>query len=293
MGAARGGYLASAGLDGSMTKESSRDAVKVPEAKIGLSSASVYPESTAAAFELASRLGYDGVEIMVWTDAISQDVAALRRLSEYHQVPILAIHSPCLLITQRVWGSDPWGKLVTAQQTAEAVGASVVVVHPPFRWQREYAKAFVSGIADMSNETDVTFAVENMFPWKARNRQAQAYLPGWNPVDEDYSHLTLDLSHTAVSGSDAVVMAQEMGERLAHVHLADGTGANKDEHLVPGRGTQRCGEVLEGLAAGGFKGSVILEVNTRKAPSRAKREEDLTEALAFARLNLAASVDST
>lgn len=268
-------------------------AVAVPNARIGLSTASVYPESTAAAFELASRLGYDGVEVMVWTDAISQDIAALRRLSEYHQVPILAIHSPCLLITQRVWGSDPWTKLVTAQQTAEAVGADVVVVHPPFRWQREYAKGFVKGIENMRNETDVTFAVENMFPWRARNRQAQAYLPGWNPVEEDYSHLTLDLSHTAVSGSDAVEMARHMADRLAHVHLADGTGASRDEHLVPGRGTQRCGEVLEGLAQSGFSGSVILEVNTRKAGSRTQREQDLAEALAFARLNLASPITTT
>ena len=45
----------------------------VSRARVGLSTASVYPESTAAAFELAARLGYDGVEIMVWTDPVSQD----------------------------------------------------------------------------------------------------------------------------------------------------------------------------------------------------------------------------
>ena len=60
--------------------------VSVPEAKVALSTASVYPESTASAFELAARLGYDGVEVMVWTDPVSQDPEALRRLSDYHQV---------------------------------------------------------------------------------------------------------------------------------------------------------------------------------------------------------------
>ena len=34
-------------------------------AKVALATASVYPESTANAFEIASRLGYDGVEVMV------------------------------------------------------------------------------------------------------------------------------------------------------------------------------------------------------------------------------------
>ncbi|MCW2680815.1 MAG: hypothetical protein JWM62_2216, partial [Frankiales bacterium] len=41
--------------------------LRVPAARVGLATASVYPESTAAAFEIAARLGYDGVEVMVWT----------------------------------------------------------------------------------------------------------------------------------------------------------------------------------------------------------------------------------
>ena len=261
--------------------------VKVPDAKVVLSTASTYPESTATAFELAARRGYDGVEVMVGTDAISQDPQALQRLSDYHQVPVLAIHSPCLLITQRVWGTDPWGKLVRAKEVAEQLGSPVVVVHPPFRWQRDYARDFVTGLQRMTDETDVRFAVENMFPWRARGREVAAYAPDWNPVDDDYEHLTLDLSHTAVSGDDALAMASQMGTRLAHVHMADGSGSNRDEHLVPGRGSQPCSVLLERLAEQGFSGSVVLEVNTRKAANRTERESDLAEALAFTRLNLA------
>jgi sugar phosphate isomerase/epimerase len=261
--------------------------VHVPEASVALSSASVYPESTATAFEVAARLGYDGVEVMVSGDAVSQDVAALQRLSDYHQIPVVAIHSPCLLITQRVWGNEPWGKLQTARQVADKLGASVVVVHPPFRWQREYAKSFVSGIAAMNQESPVRFAVENMFPWRARTREIQAYLPDHDPTDEDYEAITLDLSHTAVSGSDAMAMARGLGRRLAHVHLGDGTGSARDEHLVPGRGAQPCAELLGHLAASEFAGHVVLEVNTRRSTSREGRENDLAEALAFTRLNLA------
>jgi sugar phosphate isomerase/epimerase len=266
---------------------------RVPAATVALSTASVYPESTATAFELASRLGYDGVEVMVSGDAVSQDVSALQRLSDYHQMPIVAIHSPCLLITQRVWGTDPWGKLHTARAVSEKLGASVVVVHPPFRWQRDYAKAFVQGIAKMRDETDVRFAVENMFPWRARSREIQAYLPDHDPTDEDYASVTLDLSHTAVSGGDAMAMARGLEERLAHVHLGDGSGAARDEHLVPGRGTQPCAELLGYLADIEYTGHVVLEVNTRKAVNRAERENDLVEALAFTRLNLAAPAAET
>ena len=264
--------------------------VSVPNARVALSTASTYPESTAAGFELAARLGYDGVEVMVGTDTISQDVDALRHLSDFHQVPVLSIHAPCLLITQRVWGTDPWGKLQRARAVAEVLGAETVVVHPPFRWQRDYAREFVAGLARMQEETSVTFAVENMFPWRAASREMTAYAPNWNPVQDDYPQLTLDLSHTSVSGDDPRLLLAAMEDRLAHVHLADGSGSNRDEHLIPGRGNQPCVEVLETLAAGSFAGAVVLEVNTRKCISRAAREADLAEALAFARLNLAAPV---
>ncbi len=271
-----------------MTAAQARPLPVVPRARVLLSTASVYPESTASAFEIAARLGYDGVEVMVWTDPVSQDVTALRRLSDYHQVPILALHAPCLVITQRVWGTDPWAKLVRAREAAEEVGAETVVVHPPFRWQRDYVRQFVGGVAQMADETGVKFAVENMFPLRARGREVSPYAPDWDPTLEDFRDFTLDVSHTSVSRSDALDMREVMGDRLSHVHIADGTGSARDEHLVPGRGDQPCGELLEGLAAGGFGGLVVCEVSTRKSEDRNEREADLAEALAFTRLNLAA-----
>ncbi|GAA2979407.1 hypothetical protein GCM10010519_12740 [Streptomyces lactacystinicus] len=262
-------------------------ALHIPDTKVVLSTASVYPASTAVAFELAAKLGYDGVEVMVWNDPVSQDIDALRRLSDAHRLPILAVHAPCLLITQRVWTTDPWTKLVRARAAAEKLGASAVVVHPPFRWQRQYAKEFVEGINRMAGETDVRFAVENMYPWRYRDREMLAYAPGWDVTDEDYRHFTIDLSHAATSRIDTFAMVERMGDRLAHVHLADGSGSGKDEHLIPGRGKQPCAELLEHLARTGFDGHVVLEVNTRRAASPAEREADLAEALAFTRLHLA------
>src|SRR4051812_33902064 len=228
---------------------------QVPGGRGSLSTAATYPELCAATFELAGRLGYDGIEVMVWTDPVSQDPSALRRLSDHYSLPIVAIHAPTLLITQRVWGTDPWPKLDRACEVAAEVGAETVVVHPPFRWQRDYARTFVDGIRDLEDRTGVRLAVENMFPWRARSREIQAYLPGWDPVGFDYRHVTLDTSHTATAGSDALAMARELGDRLVHLHLADGIGSARDEHLVPGRGGQPCAELLELLAARGWAGN--------------------------------------
>jgi sugar phosphate isomerase/epimerase len=261
---------------------------------VALSTASVFPDRVADAFEIAARLGYDGLEVMVSADALSQDIEALRRLADYHGVPVLALHAPCLLVTQRVWGYEPWGKLVRSKEAAQKLGAKVVVVHPPFRWQREYAKDFTQGLARMAGESDIVFAVENMFPLRGGGAELAAYAPHWNPVLMDVPHVALDLSHTATSGSDAYAMTEELGDRLAHLHMADGTGVpNRDEHLVPGRGTQPCAPVLEKLSADGYAGMVVLEVNTRRATTREARLADLSEALDFTRRHLAAAPAGT
>jgi sugar phosphate isomerase/epimerase len=259
---------------------------------VALSTASVYPESTAAAFEMAVRLGYDAVEVMVGTDETSQDIAQVKHLSEYHRMPVCAVHAPCLLITQRVWGSDPWVKLETSAEMAREVGADVVVVHPPFRWQRDYARGFVEGIALLEERTGVAFAVENMYPWRASRREMQVYAPHWDPVGLDYANTTLDVSHAATAREDSLELARRLGPTLRHVHLTDGSGSAKDEHLVPGRGNQPVAALLEHLAATGFGGHLVLEINTRRSGGRAGRETDLIEALAFTRLNFAAPVVS-
>jgi sugar phosphate isomerase/epimerase len=268
-------------------------AVQVPTARVALSSSSVYPQNCATAFDLAQRLGYDGLEVMVWTDPVSQEAGALKALSDLHELPIVSIHAPTLLLTQRVWGPDAWSKIDNSIELAAAVGADTVVLHPPFRWQKDYAREFADGVALRENDSGIRLCVENMFPWRARNRSIEAYLPHWDPVTQPYDHVTLDLSHTATAGSDALAMVAALGARLAHLHLADGLGSPMDEHLIPGRGGQPCAEVLEALARREFSGSVVVEVSTRRV-SEEQRETDLAESLAFARLHLAvASVPLT
>ncbi|MDZ7885310.1 MAG: sugar phosphate isomerase/epimerase [Mycobacterium sp.] len=277
-----------------------------PAIKVGLSTASVYPLRTEAAFDYAARLGYDGVELMVWAEPVSQDIEAVEALSQSYGIPVLSVHAPCLLISQRVWGANPIAKLERSVRAAEQLGAQTVVVHPPFRWQRRYAEGFSEQVADLEAGSDVLVAVENMFPFRAdrfwgtgapsiermRKRGGSpgpgisAFAPSFDPLDGGHAHYTLDLSHSATAGTDALEMARRMGQGLVHLHLCDGSGASTDEHLVPGRGTQPAAEVCRQLAASDFTGHVILEVTTSGARNAAEREALLTESLQFAREHL-------
>lgn len=258
----------------------------VPGPKILLSTTSVFPEASSSAFEIAARLGYDGVELMIGVDAVSTTIGTVEKLSEYHQVPVLSVHAPTLLVTQTTWGSDSWEKLRRSGEAAMRLGADVVVVHPPFRWQRDYAASFVDGIKRLNAEMDVVFAVENMYPWRTPAGHFQAYLPGWDPTGYDYDHLTLDLSHASTSEQASLDLMRVWGQRLAHVHLTDGRGSLKDEHLLPGEGDQQAWAVVAELGATGYTGHIVLEVSTRRARSRHEREEMLRDCLEETRVVL-------
>ncbi|SON59038.1 hypothetical protein MSIMFI_00520 [Mycobacterium simulans] len=265
----------------------------------------MYPLRAEAAFEYAARLGYDGVELMVWGESVSQDIHAVKKLSRRYRMPVLSVHAPCLLISQRVWGANPILKLDRSVRAAEQLDAQTVVVHPPFRWQRRYAEGFSEQVAALEASSDVMGAVENMFPFRAdrffgadqsrqrmrkrgggRGPAISAFAPSYDPLDGNHAHYTLDLSHTATAGTDALAMARRMASGLVHLHLCDGSGLPADEHMVPGRGTQPTAEVCQMLASGGFAGHVVLEVSTSSARSATERESMLAESLQFARTHL-------
>lgn len=273
--------------------------------RVGLSTASVYPENTEAAFRYAAELGYDGIELMVWAEPASQSIATVQGYMHRYGIPVLAIHAPCLLISQRVWGADPIAKLERSVHTAEALGAATVVVHPPFRWQRRYADGFADQVAELEENGPVAVAVENMFPMRADSLLGRgggaarrlerrggpglsvtAFSPSYDPTDTGFRHYTLDLSHTATAGTDALALAARMGSGLTHLHLADGRGAAHDEHLVPGEGTQPCAQVCAALLDNGFRGQAVVEVNTQNARTTLDRAAMLHRALTFARTHL-------
>lgn len=254
---------------------------------------SVLPRRLHDAFRLAAEAGFDGVEIMVTSDRDTHDPRVIGALSERFGMPVLSIHAPVLFFSTFVFGRNPRVKLERSLALARDVGATTVVVHPPYRWQRRSAAAFVETVRELQASSGITIAAENMFPLTVRGRDRHPYAPHWDPGVLDISALTLDFSHAALAGVSALDLAQRWGDRLRHVHLCDGSSVEPntklfDEHLVPGRGAQPVAEVLALLAASGFDGSIVAEINSRACGTDDERRLAwLRETLAFARQHTA------
>jgi sugar phosphate isomerase/epimerase len=237
--------------------------VRVSPPRLLFSSAAFFARPLASTFDIVAETGYSGVEVMVTKDPASQDPARMRELAHRHGLSIGAIHAPSLVVTRKVWGTDPVGKIDRAIRVAEQAEVPVVVMHPPFRWQRGYRRWLEEELPDLEARTGVTVAIENMFPVRMGRRAVTLHANQDLEELEGIPHLVLDTSHAAVAHHDPVEVRQRFGPRLRHVHLSDNAGRGWDSHLPPGQGVLDLDAFCEDLADDGYDGAVSLEVDLR------------------------------
>ena len=235
----------------------------VPTTRLLFSSAAFFARPLAATFRIVAETGYSGVEVMVTKDPASQDPATMRALAKEHDLTIGAIHAPSLLVTRKVWGTDPIGKIDRAVRVAEEAEVPVVVMHPPYRWQRAYRRWLDDELPQVEARTGVTVAIENMFPVRMGRRAVTFHANQDLEELEGLAHLVLDTSHAAVAGHDPVEVRRRFGDRLRHVHLSDNAGRGWDSHLPPGEGVLDLEAFCADLARSGYAHAVSLEVDLR------------------------------
>jgi sugar phosphate isomerase/epimerase len=243
-------------------------------------------------FELIAEAGFDGAELMITQDRVSQDPRRLGALAARYGVPVPAVHGPFLVATWLVFGTDPKGKIDRCLRFAEAAKVSTVVIHPPYRWQTAYAAWLDEAIPRIREETGVTVAVENMFPVNVNGR-ALRFFSGTTPAElTRWPALTLDTSHLAAAGGDLMAAWEELADRVVHLHVSNNDGRGRDTHGLLDRGVLPVPEFLEEVGAGGFGGAVTLELDVRTwADDRPALLEVLRENLDSARLHLATGAE--
>ena len=236
-----------------------------PRPKLMFSTAPFFRRPLRDAFRNIAAAGFEAVEVMVTADPYTQEAHLLAPLAEEFGLRIEAIHAPFLLITRRVWGTDPIGKIYRAVHLAEEVGAGLVVVHPPYRWQVRFRRWCEADLAGFSARTGVTVAVENMFPIRLRGERGVRFHASQSFEDlERFPFLVLDTSHAAVAGHDIREMYARYRDQIQHVHLSNNAGKGWDSHLpVYQDGVLAVGEFLEDLVRDGFAGNVSIELDLR------------------------------
>jgi len=229
------------------------------------SSAAFFARPLAGTFTVIAEAGFTGAEVLVTSDPASQDGREMRRLARDHDLTIGAIHAPALLLTRRVWGTDPIGKIERAIHEAHDAEVRLVVTHPPYRWQGTFRRWLVDELPVVEGRTGVTVAIENMFPIHVGSYPLTFHADADLDALEGLPHLVLDTSHAAVAKHDPIDVRRRFGHRLRHVHLSDNAGKGWDSHLPPGEGVIPLEAFCRDLSSSGFDGAVSLEVDLRRS----------------------------
>ena len=233
--------------------------------KLLCSTAPFFRQPLREAFRHISKAGFDAVEVMVTQDPSTQEPHLLAELAQDFGLTVDAIHAPFLLVTRRVWSTEPTQKIYRAVHLAEEVGAPLVVIHPPYRWQVRFRRWTESSLAEFSARTGVTVAVENMFPIRLRSERGVRFHARQGFEDlERYPYLVLDTSHAAVSNLDIRELYSTYRNQIQHVHLSNNAGRGWDSHLpVFAEGVLPLAEFLDDLVDDGFPGTVSIELDLR------------------------------
>lgn len=236
----------------------------MPSPRILFSSAAFFARPLSDTFRLLAETGYAGAEVMVTKDPASQDPRIMRSLATEHGLTIGALHAPCLLLTRRVWGTDAIGKVERSIEVASDTDVPLVVVHPPYRWQRGFRRWLEDRLPTLMDTTGVMVGVENMFPVRVGSRAVTFHASQDLDELEGLPDLVLDTSHAAVAEHDLIEVRRRFDGRIRHVHLSDNAGKGWDSHLPPGEGVLPLDAFLDDLAASDYTGAVSLEVDLRR-----------------------------
>jgi sugar phosphate isomerase/epimerase len=280
----------------------------MPAIPVLFSTGSLYVVDVGQCFELAAEAGYDGIEVTCDERWSSRDPATLLALSKRVGLPVRVVHTPFIRFLPG-WErpADQVGRIIRTLALAEEIGADTIVVHlprkigwafldveasgrrtpfptpTPFRPVRQWLRAELSSV---QSQTAVKIAIENMPAMLVAGLRLNHWW--WNTIEEwrhVHTWLTLDTTHWGTHGIDPLDAYRAAGERVAHVHLSNYDGR---EHRLPHQGDLDLGKFLRAMAAGGYMGTISVEVHpdALQFEDHSALRQNLVDSLRFCREHL-------
>ena len=236
--------------------------------RILLSSGPLFARPLDWACGVVAEAGYDGLELMVTQDATTQDPERVAEVARREGLPVPVVHGPFLLVTRRVFGTDLVTKARRSLELAGGLGAEVMIVHPPFRWQRAFHQWLLEEADEEAAALGTRVGVENLYPVQVAGRPVRFHRYTEPDHLAPFRHVVLDTSHFGVAGVDVNVAYERLRERAVHLHISDYRGNGRDSHAPLGHGILPLGRLLrrvgQDTAAGELDASITLELDCRR-----------------------------
>jgi sugar phosphate isomerase/epimerase len=225
------------------------------------------------AFGVLVEAGYDGAELMVTQDPATQDGERVAAAAASEGIEVPVVHGPFLLLTRRVYGTDLVIKAQRSLELSGALGADLMIVHPPFRWQREFHRWLLEHADDEAAHLGTRVGVENLYPVSVGGRPVRFHQYTEPDHLAPFHHVVLDTSHFGVAGVDINEAYLQLRDQAVHLHVSDYRGGGRDSHAPLGHGLLPLASFLHQVGederggvgrAGVGDASITLELDCRR-----------------------------
>ena len=237
------------------------------------SSGPLFARPLGWAFGVLAEAGYDGVELMVTQDPATQDEERVAEVAATEGIGVPVVHGPFLLLTRRVFGTDLVIKAHRSLELAGALGAGLMIVHPPFRWQREFHRWLVDTADDEAASLGTRVGVENLYPVTVGGRPVRFHQYTEPDHLAPFHHVVLDTSHFGVAEVDINDAYRQLRDQAVHLHVSDYRGGGRDSHAPLGHGLLPLASFLHQVGedertgvgrVGAGDASITLELDCRR-----------------------------
>jgi sugar phosphate isomerase/epimerase len=225
------------------------------------------------AFGVLAEAGYADAELMVTQDPSTQDAERVLTAAATEGIRVPVVHGPFLLLTRRVFGTDLVVKGRRSLELAGAVGADLMIVHPPFRWQRGFHQWLLGEASEEASELGTRVGVENLYPVGVAGRPVRFHRYTQPEHLDPFPHVVLDTSHFGVAGVDINEAYLALRDRAVHLHVSDYRGGGRDSHAPLGHGLLPLASFLHQVGrderagvgrVGNGDASITLELDCRR-----------------------------
>lgn len=213
---------------------------------------------------VVAEAGYDGVELMITQDPVTQDSDRVAEILRTEGTAAPVVHGPFLLLTRRVFGTDLVTKARRSLELASHLGADTMIVHPPFRWQRQFHDWLLDEGEAEATELHTRIGVENLYPVQVRGRPMRFHRYTEPEHLSPFPHVVLDTSHFAVAEVDINTAWERLRHQAVHLHVSDNRGQGRDSHAPLGHGMLPLGSFLHTVGRDPTAASITLELDCRR-----------------------------
>jgi sugar phosphate isomerase/epimerase len=233
--------------------------------RIQCSTGPLWPFELDQALDAVAAADFSDIEVMVTREPRTQDPETVKKLVDDRGLSVASVHGPFLAITKSVWGVDPIQKTKRGVEMCQALGASTLIVHPPYLWEQNFASWLTRDASAYSVETGVRIAVETMYPKWVAGRKARAHR--WldpNELADKAPWVVIDTSHLTVAREDILDALAVLMPKLVHVHLSNNAGDGRDSHLELEKGILPIDRFLSELRRNDYRGAISLELSVNR-----------------------------